>query len=476
MDTIMKSERMNASDAAVWENRWVRLRMALKVAGVEPKMHDYCRGWVWGLLGNIRPKKFYQAVESDIRGYLIRLADGGKELWQVKQAEESLRVFYQEVEPAIWAKNWPGDLLPSSLKERMFLTGSAEVERPPTTARGNGRLRDRTDVGELPEKYHAFIGQVEEALRTERYAYRTEKTYLDWVRRFLIFAAPGSRRDLAWWQAKEYLDYLTLVRRVSGGTQNQALSALQFLFSRVLRRRSGGMEEVQRAAATRRLPTVLSRDEVKMVLELMEGTGKLMAELMYGAGLRVMECARLRVKDIDFGNRYIVVRGGKGDKDRFTPLPRKLVKPLEGQLAKCRERWEKDRAMGLEGVFLPEALSVKYGNAEKEWAWFWLFPSDQLSVDPWTGKERRHHMNAQGVQQLVKRTALRAGLTKPVSPHTLRHSFATHMLEAGADIRTVQELLGHSDVSTTMIYTHVLGRPGIVAASPLDSMPAFGSG
>ena len=195
-----------------------------------------------------------------------------------------------------------------------------------------------------------------------------------------------------------------------------------------------------------------------------------MAELMYGAGLRVLECVRLRIKDVDVGNQYIVVRGGKGDKDRRVPLPRKSRKALETQTAVARERWQKDRALGVEGVFLPEALSVKYPNAEREWGWYWLFPAGELSEDPWTKKIRRHHLSESGIQQLVKRAALRAGLTKPVTPHTLRHSFATHLLEGGADIRTVQELLGHSDVSTTMIYTHVLGRGASAALSPLDRL------
>ena len=196
-----------------------------------------------------------------------------------------------------------------------------------------------------------------------------------------------------------------------------------------------------------------------------------MAELMYGAGLRVSECVRLRVKDVDFGNRYIVIRGGKGDKDRLTPLPDRLVAAIKDQLALCNARWEADQKMGLAGVFMPEALSVKYANAGKEWGWFWLFPAEALSVDPWTNLERRHHLDASGVQKLVKRAALRAGLTKPVTPHTFRHSFATHLLESGSDIRMVQDLLGHSDVSTTMIYTHVLNRPGLPVRSPLDCLP-----
>ncbi|HRJ71563.1 MAG TPA: integron integrase [Terrimicrobiaceae bacterium] len=309
---------------------------------------------------------------------------------------------------------------------------------------------------------------MEEALRLERYSYRTERTYLDWVKRFLIFCRPESRRNLDWNQAQDFLDYLTLVRRVSGSTLNQALSALQFVFRAVLKRPAGGSGGLKRPERRARIPTVLSREEIKSLLSEMRGTGRLMAELMYGAGIRVLECVRLRIKDIDFGNAYIVVRGGKGDKDRRVPLPKASVEALKAQMQLAKTRWEYDRQLGVEGVFLPDALTVKYPNAATEWGWFWLFPAAELSEDPWTKKFRRHHVCENGVQRLVKRAALRTGITKPVSPHTLRHSFATHLLESGSDIRTVQELLGHSDVSTTMIYTHVLNRPGVVAQSPLD--------
>jgi len=447
--------------------------MALKQRGVEPRFQEYYRAWVLGFLGYIKPRKIAEASAEDVSGFLGKLAGEGKKEWQMRQAEEGVRVFFQEVEPQKWARDWPAFLEELAARidgGRARLDGMepAELGRGPVEGRGVSEFSNREDTGSLPERYASFVVEVTEALRVERYAYRTEQSYVDWVRRFLIFTEPKSRDDIRWWQVKEYLNYLTLKRRVSASTMNQALSALQFMFRGVLRRGGGGLEDVRRAAQSQRLPTVLSREEVTSLLELMEGQGLLMAELMYGAGLRVMECVRLRVKDVDFGNRYIVVRAGKGDKDRRVPLPKKTIPGLKVQLEVAKEQWEKDRRMGVEGVFLPEALSGKYVNAESEWGWYWLFPADGLSTDPWTKKIRRHHVGENGLQQLVKRVALRVGITKPVTPHTLRHSFATHLLEGGADIRTVQELLGHSDVSTTMIYTHVLGHPEVAAVSPLD--------
>ncbi|MFA7233273.1 MAG: integron integrase [Terrimicrobiaceae bacterium] len=441
--------------------------MALKQRGVEPRFQEYYRAWVWGFLGFIKPRKFEQAEADDVRQFLGKLAGEGKKEWQLRQAEEGVRVFFQDVEPQKWTKDWPTDFLQNvKMDIDDSARGAADVGRRPTE--GKGDFSGREDTGVLAERYRPFIEEATEALRVGRYSYRTEQSYLEWVRRFLIFTQPKSRLEIRWWQAKEYLEYLTLKRRVASSTLNQAMSALQFLFRRVLRRGAGGLEEVKRPSQSQRLPAVLTREEVGQMLELLEGTGRMMAELMYGSGLRVMECVRLRIKDIDFGNGYIVVRSGKGDKDRRVPLPKKAIPALKMQIEMARERWMKDRKLGVEGVFLPEALSSKYVRAESEWGWYWLFPADGLSEDPWTKKIRRHHMGENGIQQLVKRVALRAGLTKPVTPHTLRHSFATHLLEGGADIRTVQELLGHSDVSTTMIYTHVLGHPEVAAVSPLD--------
>ena len=318
----MQEKAITSKSAAIWENRWVRFRMALKIAGVEPRMHEYCRGWVFGFLGFIKPAKFSQAEPGHVEGYLQRLAGESKKIWQVRQAEESLRVFYQEVEPAGWAKRWPVDLM-----------------------------------------------------------------------------------------------------------------------KKVLRRGAGGKRDLQRAPQTRRVPTVLTREEVGRLLALMEGQGKLMAELMYGSGLRVMECARLRVKDLDFGNGYIVVRGGKGDKDRRAPLP---------------------------GVELPEALARKWPKAGEKFEWFWVFPSRNLLRDHRSGGMRRHHVLDATFQKAIREAAERAKFDKRVTPHTLRHSFATHLLESGTGIRDLQDLLGHADISTTQIYLHTAQQTGVGIRSPLD--------
>ncbi len=476
MNDIDGNFSLNSRTSAIWDARWVRFRMALQQRGVEPRCHDFCRGWVLAWLKFIRPKRFDEGSMDDVRHFVTRLFNENKPLWQIRQAAEALEVFYSEVEPQAWARYWPGDLLPEAEKEGLATGEPADLGRAPVEGAVSAAWKGRTDTGTLPERYEGFLDEARERLRTERYSYRTEQTYLDWVRRFLIFAQPLDRGAMVWPEAKEYLEYLTLKRRVSSATLNQALSALQFLFAVVLQKQTGGAEGVKRPARSQRVPTVLTMEEVAALFAEMEGTGRLMAELMYGAGLRVMECARLRVKDVDFGNGHIVVRGGKGDKDRRVPLPERSLPALKVQMAEARRRWDKDRAMGVEGVFLPEALSVKFVNAATEWGWFWLFPADGLSEDPWTGKIRRHHLGVNGVQQLVKRAALRAGLVKSVSPHTLRHSFATHMLASGSDIREVQELLGHSDVSTTMIYTHVLQSPGRKPASPLDRLPEVKTG
>jgi integron integrase len=291
---------------------------------------------------------------------------------------------------------------------------------------------------------------------------------VQWIKRFIFFHGKRHPQELGAAEVEAFLTHLAVEGNVSASTQNQALSALLFLYREVLGIELPWMDDVVRAKKPQRLPSVLTRDEVNSVLECMDGVYGVMARLLYGTGMRLMEVCRLRVKDVDFGLREILVREGKGAKDRVTMLPDTLVQPLQLHLAKRRRLYEDDLAKGMAEVFLPDALARKYPNAANDWAWQYVFPSGSYSVDPRSGRERRHHIDEKLLQRAMKKAVGLSGITKLATPHTLRHSFATHLLEAGYDIRTVQELLGHSDVSTTMIYTHVLNKGGRGVVSPLD--------
>lgn len=313
-----------------------------------------------------------------------------------------------------------------------------------------------------------LLDQVRDKIRVKHYSIRTETQYLQWIKRFIFFHGKRHPRDLGAVEVEAFLSHLATEGNVSASTQNQALSALLFLYREVLGVVLPWMDTMVRAKKPQRLPVVLNRSEIALVMERMEGTYSLMARLLYGTGMRLMECCRLRVKDIDFGRREILIREGKGAKDRVTMLPETLILPLQEHLAKRRRLYEDDFAKGMAEVFLPDALARKYPSAASEWAWQYVFPSGSYSVDPRSGHERRHHIDEKLLQRAVKRAVVASGITKLATPHTLRHSFATHLLESGYDIRTVQELLGHSDVSTTMIYTHVLNKGGRGVISPLD--------
>ena len=313
-----------------------------------------------------------------------------------------------------------------------------------------------------------LLQAVRDRIRFRHYSLRTERSYVHWIRRFLAFHARRHPREMGAREVTEFLGALATHGRVAAATQNQAQAALLFLYKDVLEIELPWLDGVPRAKRGRRLPTVLTRDEVRRVLAEMKGIHGLMARLQYGTGMRLMECLRLRVKDVDLERCEIVVRQGKGDKDRITMLPRTLVEPLRHHLVIVREVFDRDRVNGVAGVELPYALDRKNPSAGTSWPWQWLFPQRTLSIDPRTGILRRHHAYDQTLQRAVHVAAHRAGVAKPVSTHTLRHSFATHLMEAGYDIRTVQELLGHKDGSTTMIYTHVLNRGGRGVVSPLD--------
>jgi integron integrase len=313
-----------------------------------------------------------------------------------------------------------------------------------------------------------LLDRMRDLLRTQHYSLRTEQAYVEWARRYILFHHKRHPKEMGVPEVEAFLTHLALERKVAASTQNQALSALLFLYREVLRQPLDPVDAV-RARKPERLPTVLTKSEAARVISAMSGTTQLMAKLLYGSGLRLLECVRLRVKDIDFEQRCILVRDGKGEKDRVTMLPESLVSPLREHLTHVKHLHEKDLAEGKGAVHLPYALAVKYPQAEREWCWQYVFPAKSFSLDPRTGLQRRHHWDESSLQKAVRSAAKLAGITdKPVTCHTFRHSFATHLLEAGYDIRTVQELLGHKDVKTTMIYTHVLNRGGLAVRSPLD--------
>ncbi len=320
----------------------------------------------------------------------------------------------------------------------------------------------------MPESQRPLLEQLRDLLRSRHYSLRTEETYLDWVRRYVLFHQKRHPRELGADEVVAFLNHLATDLHVAASTQNQARAALLFLYRELLGRDLGDLAAIIAAKQPRRLPTVLTRAEVRAVMAQLSGVYLLMAQLLYGSGLRLMECLRLRVKDLDFQMLQVVVRDGKGMRDRLTMLPATLVDPLRAHLVRVQQVFQQDLADGYGEVYLPFALARKSPGAARSWAWQYLFPADQRSRDPRGGAIRRHHVHEGSLQRAVHDAVRASGITKHASCHTFRHSFATHLIESGYDIRTVQELLGHSDLKTTMIYTHVLNRGGRGVRSPLD--------
>lgn len=313
-----------------------------------------------------------------------------------------------------------------------------------------------------------LLDRVRNSLKQRNYSYRTEQTYVGWIKRFILFHNKRHPKDMGAKEIEEYLTYLAVEKKVAPATQNQALNSILYLYKYIFKRDVGEIQ-VLRPRGSKHLPTVLTPDEASKILTLLYGQIQLMAKLLYGSGLRVSEVLRLRIKDIEFAQSQILVRDSKGNKDRVTMLPHSLKEPLKGHISKVKILYEADQKNNVNGVELPHALARKYPNAGKEWAWQWVFPSDNLSKDPRTGIVRRHHRYGSSLRKRIKAATKKAGIHKQVTPHTFRHSFATHLLENNYDIRTVQELLGHKSVKTTMIYTHVLNKGPSAVLSPLDT-------
>ena len=383
--------------------------------------------------------------------------------WQLAQSAHAIQILFCDVMKVSWCgevdwKRWRDG------------GGILSVDHP-TIARDSHPIPEQgvdLAVKFEPGPQAEVLNQVVVAIRSRQYSIRTEHAYTAWVRRYIRFNDGRAPDELGAAEVKRFLEDLVVRRKVAASTQAQALNALVFLYDKVIGEPVGDLGHFARSKRPQRLPVVLSRAEVNHLLDGLDGVPLLMAGLLYGSGLRLMECVRLRVQDVNFDYRQLEIRNAKGGKERVVPLPRRFVDPLKLHLDSVEGLHRDDLARGRGEVYIPEALGRKYPNACREWGWQYVFPSGRLSVDPRSGKTRRHHIHENGLQKRVKKAAREAGLTKKVTCHCLRHTFATHLLEAGYDIRTLQELLGHADVSTTMIYTHVLNSPGLAVQSPID--------
>ncbi len=458
------SSSSNGAVASFW-SRYIDTLLAHRID------KRYVRGYVFWAERYIKSfpgRKLHTHTIDDVAGYLGGLHQRQLLGWRLLQAVDSVRFLFEmigaswldEVEWERW-RTAPPDALPAG-----------EVASTPCAFRfARSHIAPGEDaLEEIRRRYHGEFTALIREIRQRSYSIRTERAYDSWLARFVLHADGANPRTLGASDIVSFLQYLAVERGVAASTQNQALNALVFFFSQVLKREIGQLDGFVRAKRPKRLPTVLTRKEVSRLLAQLKGTRWLMASLLYGTGMRLMECVRLRVQDIDFEYQQIVVRNGKGQKDRVVPLPEALISPLRKQLERGHRIHENDLKNGFGEVYLPYALARKYPNAGREWRWQFVFYSGRISTDQRSGAVRRHHVHENTLQKGIKAAADAAGIEKRVNCHALRHSFATHLLESGYDIRTVQELLGHADVSTTMIYTHVLNRGGQGVVSPLDGL------
>ncbi|MFT5123228.1 MAG: integron integrase [Candidatus Omnitrophota bacterium] len=448
---------------------WSRYQTCLVQEGISAKHLPYYARHIEVFIQSKGQVRLAVVEEHIVHTYLEDCSrKPGMQDWRLTQIASALRILFLELVRANWAKKYDWELWRDSVQKL--------DHRHPTVARDYDQVAgvlagrpERLPLIDAPS-VELLLGKLKRNLRQRHYAITTERSYLQWAERFPGFHGSRKPESLVESDLREFLDYLALNRKSAAKTQNQALCAIVYLFKHVLQKELGDFSDFARARTPRRLPVVLTQAEVKQLLEASPGTRGLMASVIYGGGLRLMECCRLRVKDLDFGYMQITVREGKGNKDRRVPMPRTLADRLRQHLESVKKLHEDDLKQGLGEVYLPDGLARKYPNAATEWKWQFVFPAANFSTDPRNGAYRRHHIHESGIQKALKKAAEALGITKRITVHTLRHSFATHLLENGSDIRTVQELLGHADVSTTMIYTHVLNNPGLAVKSPLDGL------
>ena len=416
------------------------------------------------------PETRLQSISSDeLSDYLKGIGRKSDcQDWQFRQVVDALRILFVDIVKSPWSVDY--DWQDWMDRSQELPTTHGTIARIPDAVKVATSSSGGMTVEQCRQQFSSLIDRVVAEIRIRQYSIRTEQSYVDWVVRFLIFSKCKTEADLSVGQISAYLEHLAVMRNVAASTQSQALNALVFLFKQVLNIPVEDKIDFKRAKKPKRLPVVLSRDEITKILAAMKNDlHRLMASMMYGTGMRLMECVRLRVCDVDFDYGQMMIRSGKGNKDRVVPLPEKIVEALRKQIDYVCVLHKEDIEAGYGEVFLPGALAKKYRNAAKELRWQYVFPSVKLSVDPRSKKVMRHHLHENNIQKSVKKASNETGVQKKVNCHALRHSFATHLLESGYDIRTVQELLGHADVSTTMIYTHVLNKGGRGVKSPLDN-------
>ena len=451
---------------------WDRYAASLRAQEVQPTAVRWYVIRAEQYLQAVSHKRLTEHTPQDVTDDLEKLGRIGSIAdWQYRQTVDALQHLFVMSE-VTWAQQFDWAYWKASARTLPVHHPPIARETAPAMIRENEahQQTDGLSRARVRDTPPALLDALRVEIRRRGYSIRTEQAYEGWIARYLAFVGDADPWGLGDAEVQAFLQHLAVERLVTASTQNQARSALVFLYQHIVQQPLGDLDGLVRAKQPHRLPVVLTRTEIGKLLAHMHGTHGLMASLLYGTGMRLMDGIRLRVKDIDFAYHQIVVRDGKGQKDRVVPLPQRLVEPLQRHLTTVKDLHQADLAQGYGAVFLPHALARKYPQAPTEWGWQYVFPSARLSVDPRSWVIRRHHVHENGLQKAVKHAAQAAALPKPVNCHSLRHSFATHLLENGYDIRTVQELLGHADVSTTMIYTHVLNRGRKGVCSPLDGL------